>query len=80
VSTRYWLIQVDYEYILGNGGDYTALKTKAGRLRDSDKAAMIDTMFKYGFNMELVTFVPTTYKPGDVEFIEPNMWGWMHRR
>jgi len=80
VSMRYWLVEVDNEFILDNGGDYTTLKTRAGRLRDADKSHMTSMMISHGFNMDVVTFVPTTYKPGDVEFIEPNMWDWMHRR
>ena len=75
--SRYWLVQLDNEYIISDDGGYTLLKTKAGRLRNRDIDEMKEVMLKAGLNMNCVTFVPTTYKPVGSEFITPMIWWWI---
>jgi len=75
--TRYWLIQIDFEYIVNNGGGCTTLKTKAGRLRDEYRQEMEKYLSDAGITS--ITFVPTTYKPAKSEFIDPLIWWWCNR-
>ena len=77
MSRKYWLVQIDWEYIVGDDGDATTLKTKAGRLRDGDRLEMCDFLKEAGITS--VTFVPTTYKPPGTEFITPLIWWWINR-
>lgn len=77
MSRKYWLVEIDWEYIVGDDGDSTTLKTKAGRLRDGDRAEMCEFLDEAGITS--VTFVPTTYKPPGTEFITPQIWWWINR-
>ena len=76
--SRYWLVQIDWEYILEDGGDMTTLKTKAGRLRDKDLPEMRRVLEEAGITS--VDFIPTTYKPGDTEFLNPMIWDWINTK
>lgn len=76
MNRRYWLVRVDWEYLVGDGGEYTTLKTKAGRLRDKDLTEMKEWLKEVGITS--VTFVPTTYKPQGTEFIVPEIWFWIN--
>jgi hypothetical protein len=71
-------VQVDFEYIVGDGGEYTHLKTKAGRLRDKDFDEMQRVLDEAGITS--VEFVSTTYKPGDTEFLNPMIWDWINTK
>jgi hypothetical protein len=55
--------------------EYTALKTKAGRLRHKDKKRMEELLKEWGYTS--IDFVPTTYKPTGTEFVEPTVFDWM---
>lgn len=68
--TKYYLVRVDFEYMKDSCGDYTLKKTEAGRLRLKDRARMLDTMKDIGITGQLI---PTTYKLGNNEFIEPSV-------
>jgi hypothetical protein len=74
---KYWLVQVDFEYLVGVTNQYTTLKTKAGRLRNKDRADMEEYLERAGITS--VDFVPTTYKPTGTEFIDPMIWWWVNR-
>lgn len=76
-DAKYWLVKVGQEYMVDSGCDYTPLKTKAGRLRDSDREALRLCLEKA--NVRDVKFMPTTYKPTGTEFIEPRIWWWINR-
>lgn len=78
MTSRYWLVQIDWEYIVDDDGNMTTKKTKAGRLRYNDLQKMRDELNAHGITS--VDFVPTTYKPGDTEFINPTLWSWMHKQ
>jgi hypothetical protein len=75
MSNRYWIILFPSGYLVDAHGEFTPLKTKAGRLRNKHLALM-----KEGFAaMEVeVEFIPTTYKPKDALFIEPIIWWFIH--
>jgi len=72
MSNRYWIILFPSGYLVDGRGEYTCLKTKAGRLRNKDLGHM-----KENFEVMDITdvkFIPTTYKPKGAEFIEPTIW------
>ena len=76
---KYWLVQIDNEYIVNDDHESTLLKTRAGRLRNKDVNEMKEVMREPGISMLHVTFVATTYKPKGTEFIIPRIWWWINR-
>lgn len=71
MTVKYYLVQVDWEYMADNEGDYTLLKTKAARLRPEDHEAMEYVLKQEGVRADLV---PTSYKLGENEFLDPRKW------
>lgn len=68
---RYYLVQVDWEYMADNQAAYTLLKTKAARLRPPDLCKMKRILGEEGV---WATFVPTSYKPVGAHFLDPYEW------
>lgn len=68
----YYMVQVDFEYITGNDGEYDPRKTKAARLRKEDTWLM-RKILEY-CDVTSVTMVPTTYKPVGTTFLDPIEW------
>ena len=77
MSNKYWLVQIDFEYLVDSAGDTTTMKTKAGRLRDIEIPEMRKRFNDAGVTS--ITFVPTTYKPAGTTFIDPTIWWWINR-
>lgn len=70
MATRYYLVRVDFEYMVDHDGEYTTKKTEAGRVRVSDKDATINVLKELGI---MATLVPTSYKLGKNEFLYPSV-------